>query len=98
MSALLASTVSEHYEIWVPDVGAWALKSLFRDFNVAWVVACARAGPVRIVRAIYENGKQVERKVVAELRVAHGRAEDPAEEGYSRAEEAPLSEPRPRSS
>lgn len=79
MSALLAQPVTEHFEVWVPDLGDWRFKALFRDFNVAWVVAGARAGPVRIVRAMYENGKQAERKVVAELRVAHQHAEDRTE-------------------
>jgi hypothetical protein len=62
-----------------PDDAQWRLKSLRRDFNVAWVVAGARAGPVRIVRAIYENGKQAERKIVAELRVAYQGTEHRAE-------------------
>jgi hypothetical protein len=96
MSALLASTVSEHYEVLVADTGAWTLKSLWRDFNVAWVVACAGAGPVRIIRATYGSGGQVERRVVAELRVAHQHAEDRAEESKDGSWHEPARDPHRR--
>jgi len=60
----------EHYEVWVLGIGKWTRKSSWRDFEVAWAVASAHAGPVRIIRAMYENGTEVERKIVGELRVA----------------------------
>ena len=60
------------------DLGEWTLKSLFRDFALAWAVASARAEPVRIIRAMYEKGQHVERKIVAELRVSHRDAENRA--------------------
>lgn len=59
----------EHYEVWVLDIREWARKSLWHDFQVAWAIVRAHAGPVRIVRAMYEDGEEVERKVVAELGV-----------------------------
>ena len=68
-------TQYEHYEVWVLDIGEWTLKSSWQGFEVAWAVARVHAGPVHIVRARYESGKEVERKIVAELRVARKDAE-----------------------
>ena len=60
----------EHYEVWILDTGEWVHKSTWRDLEVGWAVARAHAGPVRIISATYEDDEEVERKVIAELRVA----------------------------
>ena len=65
----------EHYEVWILDAGAWAHKSTWRDLEVGWAVARAHAGPVCIIRAMYEDDEEVERKVIAELSVARENAE-----------------------
>jgi hypothetical protein len=60
---------SEHYEVWVLETEEWTLNSCWRDFEIAWTVAEVRSGPVQIVGAKYEHGKEVERKTVVELRM-----------------------------
>lgn len=65
----------EHYEVWALDSGEWTPKSFWRDFEVAWAVARVHAGPVRIVREMYENGEEVERTIVVELQVVRKDAE-----------------------
>ena len=60
---------SEHYEVWVLETEEWTLKSCWRDFELAWTVAEVRSGPVWIVEAKYEHGKEVERVTIVELRM-----------------------------
>jgi hypothetical protein len=76
-----SSFATEHYEVWVLDIGEWTLKSSWRDFELAWTVARVHAGPVRIARAMCEDGQEIERKIVAELRVA-GKEAAPATIGW----------------
>ena len=57
----------EHYEIWVLDVGDWVLKSCWRELDVGLAVARALTGPVRIIRAVGDDGVAVERQVVLEV-------------------------------
>lgn len=64
----------EHYEVWVLESGEWTRKSFWRDFEVAWAAAGVHAGPVRIVREMYEDGEEAERKIVVELRVVRNDA------------------------
>ena len=59
----------EHYEVWVLETAEWTLRSWWRAFELAWAVADAHLGPVRILRARYEQGEEVERQLVVELRV-----------------------------
>ena len=51
------------------EMEEWTLNSYWRDFEIAWTVAEVRSGPVRIIRAKYEHGTEVERRIVVELRV-----------------------------
>jgi hypothetical protein len=62
----------EHYEVWIQDVGDWALKSSWRDLEVGLAAARALAGPVRIIRAVYDGGVAVEKNVVVELGAPKG--------------------------
>jgi len=57
----------QQYEIWILNVGDWILKSAWRDFEVGLAAARALSGPVRIMRAVYDDDAGVERSVVVEL-------------------------------
>lgn len=60
----------EQYEIWglVPgDSSRWQFVAAFHDFDVASAVAARRGRGVRLVHAIYEDGKLTEQQVLAEL-------------------------------
>ena len=70
-----ANLATEHYEVCLEDAGSWRLKSLWRDFEVAWAAARVHARPVRIVRAKYACGEEVEREIVVELGVTRDDAE-----------------------
>jgi hypothetical protein len=62
----------EHYEVWIRDVGDWMLKSSWRNLDVGLAAARALAGPVRIIRAVYNGEGTVERDVVVELGAPEG--------------------------
>ena len=60
----------EQYEIWglSSKSGArWEFVAAFHDFDVASAVAARRGRGVRLVRAVYEDGKLAEQQVIAEL-------------------------------
>ncbi len=62
----------QQYEIWILNVGDWILKSAWRDFEVGLAAARALSGPVRIMRAVYDDDGTVERSVVVELGATAG--------------------------
>ncbi len=57
----------EQFEIWVLYGGRWELASVFRDLDVASAVARGRSRRVRLIRAVYEDGKRVQDDVIAEV-------------------------------
>ena len=59
---------SEQYEVWIWGADRWTLKSSWRDLEVGLAAASAHNGPVRIIRALYEDDAVVEKSVIAELR------------------------------
>jgi len=57
----------EQFEIWTLNHDKWELSSAFRDFEVASAVARARSSRVRLMHVVYEDGKVVEKQVMAEI-------------------------------
>lgn len=60
----------EQYEIWglsSGNVSKWEFVAAFHDFDVASAVAARRGRGVRLVHAVYEDGKLAEQQVIAEL-------------------------------
>ena len=57
----------EQYEIWALNGDKWELASVFREFDVASAVARARGSGVRLMHVVYEDGKVVEKQVIAEI-------------------------------
>ncbi len=57
----------EQYEIWVLNGDRWEISSWFRDFDVASAIATGRSRRVRLIHAVYEDGKRVQEEVIAEV-------------------------------
>ena len=59
----------EQYEIWALASGdtRWEFVAAFHDFDVASAVATRRGRGVRLVRAVYVDGKLAEQEVLVEL-------------------------------
>lgn len=58
----------EQYEIWGMASGSrWEFVAAFHDFDVASAVATRRGRGVRLIRAVYVNGKLAEQEVLVEL-------------------------------
>jgi hypothetical protein len=60
----------EQYEVWAmaADGGKrWQLVAAFPEFEVASAVASQRGERVRLVRAVYKDGKVAEQHVIAEV-------------------------------
>ncbi len=57
----------EQYEIWVQQADKWERVAWFRELDVASALARSRPGRVRLLHVIYDDGKQVEQQVLAEL-------------------------------
>jgi hypothetical protein len=59
----------EQYEIWSPQENSarWQLIAAFHDFDVASAVASRRGRRVRLIHAVYLDGKLAEQQVIAEL-------------------------------
>jgi len=56
----------EQFEIWAPAAGSsqWQLVAAFHDFDVASAVAKGRQDSVRLIRAVYVDGKVAEQYVL----------------------------------
>jgi hypothetical protein len=56
----------EQFEIWAPSSGSsqWQLVAAFHDFDVASAVAKGRENNVRLIRAVYVDGKVAEQHVL----------------------------------
>ena len=58
----------EQFEVWTQNgSNRWEMIAAFSDFEIASVVARNRSSKMRLVHAIYENGKVLERDVLAEV-------------------------------
>ena len=57
----------EQYEIWAQNGDKWELASAFRDFEVASAVARSRTARVRLMHVVYEDGRVVEKQVIAAI-------------------------------
>jgi len=58
----------EQFEIWsLAADGRWQFAAAFVDFDVASAVASARNHGVRLLHAVYENGRVAEQNVIANL-------------------------------
>lgn len=59
----------EQYEIWAPISGSsrWEFIAAFHDFDVASAVARRRSRNVRLIHAVYTDGKLTEQHVLVDL-------------------------------
>ena len=58
----------EQFEVWTQNgSNRWEMIAAFSDFEVASAVARNRSSKMRLIHAIYENGKVLERDVLAEV-------------------------------
>ena len=57
----------EYFEVWVRSGEKWELMASFREFEVAQAVAHGRHTGVRLVHAVSEEGKPVQRDTLAEI-------------------------------
>ncbi|MFB3917808.1 MAG: hypothetical protein ACE14M_13835 [Terriglobales bacterium] len=57
----------EQYEIWALHGEKWELVASFANFDVANAMTRNRSSRVRLIHAIYEEGKPVEQEVLAEV-------------------------------
>ena len=57
----------EQFEIWEHKEGRWDLVASFRDFDLAQAMSRNPSHRVRMMRAVYENGKLVEEEVLSEI-------------------------------
>lgn len=60
----------EQYEVWaMPDTenARWEMVAAFQDFEVASAVARKRKRNVRLIQAVYEGNKLIEKHILADL-------------------------------
>ena len=58
----------EQFEVWAQNGNnRWEMIGAFSDFELASAVARNRSSKMRLVHAVYENGKVLEKDVLAEL-------------------------------
>jgi hypothetical protein len=57
----------EQFEVWARAGDRWELVAAFADFQVAQAVAHNRHTGVRLVHAVIEDGKEVQRDTLAEI-------------------------------
>lgn len=57
----------EQYEIWVRNGDNWELIAAFADLGVAQSIAHRRRSGWRLVHAVMEEGKPVQRDTLAEI-------------------------------
>lgn len=57
----------EQYEIWQKNGERWQLLGAFADLEVAKTMARNRDTAMRLIRAVYDDGKQIEKDVIADL-------------------------------
>ena len=58
----------EQFEVWTQNgSNRWEMIAAFSDFEIASTVARNRTSKMRLVHAVYENGKVLERDILAEV-------------------------------
>lgn len=57
----------EQYEVWVQDGAKWEMIASFSDSELASAVVRTRSNRMRLIHAIYEEGKLVSQDVLAEV-------------------------------
>ena len=57
----------EQYEIWQKNADRWELLGAFADLDVAKAMTRNRQTAMRLIHAVYEDGKQVGKDVIADL-------------------------------
>lgn len=57
----------EQFEIYRMNGDRWELLGAFADLDLAKAMARNRATRIRLVRTVYDEGKQVEQDVIADL-------------------------------
>jgi hypothetical protein len=57
----------EQFEVWALNGDKWELVAAFPEFEVAAAVARNRGSRVRLLRAVYEDGKLMGSEVIAEV-------------------------------
>lgn len=57
----------EQYEIWQKNAEKWELLGAFADLEVAKTMTRNRQTAMRLIHAVYEDGKQVGKDVIADL-------------------------------
>ena len=58
----------EQFEVWTRNgSNRWEMIAAFNDFEIASAVARNRSSKMRLVQAVYENGKVLERDILAEV-------------------------------
>ena len=57
----------EHFEVWAEKAGKWEMVGAFSDFDVASAVARNYTYRMRLLHAVFEDGKKVQEEVLAEL-------------------------------
>jgi hypothetical protein len=57
----------EHFEVWAEKGGQWQLVAAFLDFNVASAVARNYTYRMKLVHAVFEDGRRVTEETLAEL-------------------------------
>jgi hypothetical protein len=57
----------EQFEIWEHNGGKWEFVASFKDFDLARAMARKRSYRVRLILAVYQDGKAVEQEVLTEI-------------------------------
>jgi hypothetical protein len=57
----------EQFEVWALSGEKWEMIAAFLDFQVANAMARNHASRVRLIHAVYEDGKAVEKEILAEV-------------------------------
>ena len=57
----------EHFEVWAEKAGKWELIAAFLDFDVASAVARNYTYRMKLVHAVFEDGRRVQEETLAEL-------------------------------
>ena len=57
----------EQYEVWKQAGDKWEMLAWFRDFEVASALLHTRSKGVRLVHAVCDPGKPVQRDTIAEI-------------------------------
>jgi hypothetical protein len=57
----------EQFEVWTQNGEKWEFLGSFMHFDVAQAMAKNRPRRVRLIHAVYEDGKPVEQQILAEV-------------------------------